>query len=52
MKNLNLRTRTLSTLKMNDFEMTGNDLSVSAGILSQLASKREEIEEAEYARNF
>jgi len=34
MKNLNIRTRTLTTLKANDLEMTGSDLSVSAHILT------------------
>ena len=48
MKNLNLRTRTLTALKANDFEMTGNDLSVSARILSELVSNRERIEETDY----
>ena len=43
MKNLNLRTRTLTSLKANDFEMTSNDLSVSARILSELVSNREQI---------
>ena len=41
MKNLNLRTRTLATLKENDLEMTGNDLAVSARFLSELVSERE-----------
>ena len=52
MKNLNLRTRTLTSLKANDFEMTGNDLSVSARILSELVSKREQIEETDYSDNY
>ena len=52
MKNLNLRTRTLTSLKANDFEMTGNDLMVSARILSELVSKREQIEETDYKNNY
>ena len=43
MKNFNLRTRTLATLKENDLEMTGNDLSVSAQFLSALESNRDGI---------
>jgi len=52
MKNLNLRTRTLTSLKANDFEMTGNDLSVSARILSELVSNREQIEESDYSNDY
>lgn len=52
MKNLNLRTKTLTSLKMNDFEMTGNDLSVSAHILSELVSRRDEIEDEDYNSDY
>ena len=48
MMNLTLRSKTLATIKMNEFEDIGLDLSTSARILSDLASYPEQFAEEDY----
>ena len=48
MKNLNIFSKTLVDIKENDLEMIGNDLSVSAKFLSNLASHEDQIADPAY----
>ena len=40
-KNLDIQSRTLASIKQNEWEIVGNDLSVTAGILTDLISDPE-----------
>jgi len=52
MKNLNIRSTTMAALKQNDLEMIGNDLSVSAHIITDLVSRPEDFADETYLKNF